>query len=133
MQTPNEGSSLGDLLTQLVSEVSALAQRELDLVRTEVSQKVAQVGRGTGMIAVGSALSYAGLLAFMATGVIALVQYVTLPLWVATLAVGAVVFIIGLLITVIGRNSLRIRSLAPQRTLQTLRDNADWAAKRSTT
>ena len=89
MATENKEDALGDLLSQLISQTSALVQREIDLARTEMSQKVAQVSRGARMIAVGGALAYAGFLAIVATAVIALVKYAALPWWVATLAVGA--------------------------------------------
>jgi uncharacterized membrane protein YqjE len=131
-QTENEDRSLGDLLTRLVTETSTLVQREIDLARTEMSQKVAQVSRGAQMLAIGSALVYAGLLALLATAVVALVQYVALPWWVATLAVGGFVLIVGLLIVAGGRHALRIQQLAPQKTLQTLKDDAEWASKQAT-
>ena len=133
MQTENEEHSLGDLLTQLVSQISTLAQREMDLARTEMSQKVAQVANGARMIAVGGALAYAGFLAIIAAAVIALVQYGALPWWVATLAVGAIVLIVGLLVIWGGRRAMQIKHLAPQQTLETLKDDADWARKRTTT
>lgn len=132
MQTENEEHSLGALLAQLVTEMSTLVQREIDLARAEMSQKIAQAGRGARLIAVGSALAYAGLLAIIATAVVALVQYAALPWWVATLAVGAFVLIVGLLFIAGGRRALRIQHLAPQKTLQTLKDDAEWATKRAT-
>ena len=133
MQAENEEHSLGDLLTQLVSQISTLAQREMDLARTEMSQKVTQVANGARMIAIGGALAYAGLLAIIATAVLALVQYGALPWWVATLAVGAFVLIVGLLVIGGGRRALQIKHLAPQKTLETLKDDADWARKHTTT
>jgi uncharacterized membrane protein YvlD (DUF360 family) len=132
MQTENEEHSLGDLLAQLVTQMSTLVQREIDLARTETSQKITQAGRGARLIAVGSALAHAGLLAIIAAVVVALVQYLGLPWSVATLAVGAFVFIVGLIVVAGGRRALRIQYLAPQKTLQTLKDDAEWATKRAT-
>jgi predicted phage tail protein len=121
------------MLAQLVTEMSNLVQREIDLARTEMNQKIAQAGKGVRLIAVGSALVHAGLLAIIATAVVALVQYAALPWWMATLAVGAFVFIVGLMLVAGGRRILRIQHLAPQKTLQTLKDDAEWATKRATT
>jgi uncharacterized membrane protein YqjE len=133
MPTENKEDALGDLLSQLISQMSTLAQREIDLARTEMSQKVAQVSRGARMIAVGGALAYAGFLAIIATAVIALVNYVALPWWVATLAVGALILIVGLLVVMGGSRALQIQHLTPQKTLQMLKDDAEWARERTTT
>ena len=85
------------------------------------------------MIAIGGALAYAGFLALVATAVIALVKYAALPWWVATLAVGAVTLIVGLLVARGGSRALQLQHLAPQRTLQMLKEDADWARERTTT
>ncbi len=130
MATQQEDSSLGDLLAQLVLEMNTLIQRELDLARVEMSQKGAQMARGAGLLAVGGALAYAGLLALLAAGITALVQYAGLTVWEAALAVGAAALVVGLFMTMRGRHALRIQSLAPRKTLQTLKDNAEWATKR---
>jgi uncharacterized membrane protein YqjE len=132
MATENKEDALGDLLSQLISQTSTLVQREIDLARTEMSQKVAQVSRGARMIAIGAALAYAGFLAIIATAVIVLVQYAALPWWIATLAVGAVTLIVGLFVTLGGSRALNLQHLAPQRTLQMLQEDADWARKRTT-
>jgi predicted phage tail protein len=131
--TENKEGILGDLLSQLISQTSALVQREIDLARTEMSQKVAQVSRGARMIAVGGALAYAGFLAIVATAVIALVNYVVLPWWVATLAVGAFTLIVGMLVALGGSRALQLTNLAPQKTLQMLKEDADWAREHRAT
>lgn len=130
--TENKEDALGDLLSQLISQTSALVQREIDLARTEMSQKVAQVSRGTRLLAVGGALAYAGFLAIVATAVIALVKYLALPWWVATLAVGTFTLIVGLLVALRGSRALQLTNLAPQKTLQMLKEDADWVRERAT-
>ncbi|PWT71587.1 MAG: phage holin family protein [Chloroflexi bacterium] len=132
MATENKEDALGDLLSQLISQTSALVQREIDLARTEMSQKVAQVSRGARMIAIGGALAYAGFLAILATAVIALVEYASLPWWVATLAVGALTLVIGLFVAMGGSRALQLQHLAPQKTLQMLKEDAEWARERAT-
>jgi uncharacterized membrane protein YqjE len=132
MATENKEDALGDLLSQLISQTSALVQREIDLARTEMNQKFAQVSRGARMIAIGGALAYAGFLAILATAVIVLVKYAALPWWVATLAVGALSLVIGLFVAMGGSRALQLQRLAPQKTLQMLKEDADWARERAT-
>jgi len=132
MATENKEDALGDLLSQLISQTSILVQREIDLARTEMSQKIAQAGRGARLIAFGSALAYAGFLAIIATAVIVLVQYALLPWWVATLVVGVASLIVGLLVALGGSRALQPQHLVPQRTLQMLKQDADWARERTT-
>jgi hypothetical protein len=131
MPGENEQEALGTLLSQLISQVSTLAEREIEFARVEMSQKVAQVSRGARTIVVGGAVAYAGFLAIVATAILALVQYAALPWWAASLAIGAFVSITGLLVMMAGSRALKIQRLVPQKTLQLLKDDADWARQRA--
>ena len=50
-----------------------------------------------------------------------------LPPWAAALVVGGVATLAGLAAVLVGRRELAARNLVPHRTLQTLRDDAQWA------
>jgi hypothetical protein len=48
---------LGDLISGLVSDISGLFRKEIDLARTEASAKISNAASGLGMFAVGLVLA----------------------------------------------------------------------------
>jgi hypothetical protein len=125
MHVQKEDASLGDLFGDLSREMSTLVRQEVDLAKAELSQKAKSAGKDAGFMAMGGALAYAGALAIVATLIIAL-AYV-MPWWLAALIVGVVVAGVGYLMIEHGRKSLSKTNLAPERTMQTLQEDARWA------
>jgi hypothetical protein len=117
--------SLGELFSELAQETSTLVRQEVNLAKTEMSQKASTAGKHIGVLAAGGALAYAGLLAILA-GVIALLNDV-MPLWVAALLVGIVVAIVGYLLIRKGLDALKREDFAPRETLETLKEDQQWA------
>ena len=73
----------------------------------------------------GGFLLYAGLLFLMLAAVFALI--LVLPAWAAALIVGGVAVILGAILLLKGRRDVGPRGLVPDRTLRTLREDAEWA------
>src|SRR4051812_7954843 len=102
MQQVKDDRSLGELFAELSRETSTLVRKEVELAKTEVTQKATRMGRDVGMLAAGGAVVYAGLffiLAAVALGLMAL----GLPGWLAALLVGVVVAGIGYFLIQKGR------------------------------
>jgi hypothetical protein len=117
--------SLGELFGDLSRELSTLVRQELQLARVETTSKLQKLGKDIGFLVIGGAVAYAGLLALIATAIIALAY--ALPWWLAALIVAVVVTAVGLLLVQRGIAALRSESLAPQQTLETLKEDAQWA------
>jgi hypothetical protein len=115
--------SLGELFGDLARELTTLLRQEVALARTELGQTATRVGRDLGLLAVGGAVAYAGFLALIAALIIGLGQ-LGLEWWLAALIVGLVVAGVGYLLVRRGLTALRREELVPQRTLETLRDDA---------
>jgi hypothetical protein len=126
MQERKEERSLGELFAELASETSTLVRQEMDLAKTEMTHKATKVGKDIGQLAVGGAIAYAGLLAILAA-IIAGLYALGLPLWGAALLVGVVVIAIGYLLIQRGRSALANESLAPRETIESLKEDAEWA------
>ena len=118
--------SLGQLFGDLTRQLSTLVRAEIDLARTEVTSKAGVLGRDAAMVGAGGALVHAGFLALMAAVILLLVE-VGLEAWIAALLVGVVVAAVGGFLVQRGRTELQQIDLAPKRTLDTLRDDAEWA------
>jgi len=125
MEQQREERSLGELFADLARETSTLVRQEVALARTEMTQKVAQVGRDGGKIGIGGAIAYAGFLAIVAALILGLGQL--LPLWLSALIVGIIVAGVGYIVLQGGVSALKRASLAPKATIETLKEDAEWA------
>lgn len=128
MQSRDE-RSLGELFSELAQETSTLVRQEVNLAKTEMSQKASSAGKHVGVLAAGGALAYAGLLAILA-GIIALLNDV-MPLWVAALLVGIVVAVVGYLLVKRGLDALKREDFAPRETIETLKEDQEWAKEQT--
>lgn len=124
MQSRDE-RSLGELFSELAQETSTLVRQEMNLAKTELSQKASTAGKHVGVLAAGGALAYAGLLAILA-GVIVLLNNV-MPLWVSALLVGIVVAVVGYLLVRRALDALKREDFAPRQTMETLKEDQRWA------
>lgn len=119
-----DNRSLGELFTELTQETSTLVRQEVQLAKTEMSQKASAVGKDIGFLAAGGAVLYAGFLALIATVIIAL-SY-ALPWWLSALIVSIIVLAIGGFLVRRGLDNLKQTNLAPTATLDTLKEDATW-------
>ena len=117
--------SLGELFSELAQETSTLVRQEVQLAKTEMSQKASRVGKDVGFLAAGGAVAYAGLLAILA-GVIVLLGQV-IPMWLAALLVGLVVAGVGYFLVRKGLDALKREDFAPRQTIETLKEDQQWA------
>jgi hypothetical protein len=126
MQVHKEERSLGELFGDLARDTSTLVRQEVDLAKVEMTQKATRVGKDLGFLVAGGAVAYAGFLALIAAIAIGLGQ-LGLPWWLATLLVALVVGGVGAFLVMRGLNALKQERLAPERTMQTLKEDVAWA------
>ncbi len=117
--------SLGELFAELTKEMTTLVRQEVTLAKTEMSQKASEAGKDVGFLGAGGALAYAGLLAIIAGIILALGEII--PMWVSALLVGLVVAAIGYFLVRKGLNALKQVKPAPEQTIQTLKEDKEWA------
>ncbi len=115
--------SIGELCRELTGEIKLLFREEMELARTEFSQKATRAGRDAASLAAGVALIFAGLLAALAC-IIAAVSAV-LPVWLSALAVGAFFLIVGALVLLPGISDVVKGRLRPSCTLDSLKKTGD--------
>jgi hypothetical protein len=125
MQGRGDDRSLGELFSELAQETTTLVRQEVNLAKTEMSEKASRVGKDVGFLAAGGAVAYAGLLAIIA-GVIFLLGLV-IPLWLSALLVGLVVAGVGYFLVRKGLDALKQEDLAPRETIETLKEDKEWA------
>lgn len=126
MQERKDERSLGELFGDLATETSNLVRQEVQLAKTEMTQKATAVGKDIGFLAVGGLIAYAGLLALIATLIIVL-GTAGLPWWLAALIVAVIVLGVGGFLVQKGLTALKHQSVAPEQTIQTLKEDRQWA------
>ncbi|MDQ4128584.1 MAG: phage holin family protein [Actinomycetota bacterium] len=116
--------SLGELFSELAQETSTLVRQEVQLAKTEMTQKASRVGKDIGFLAAGGAVAYAGLLAILAGIIVLLGQ--AIPMWLSALLVGLVVAGVGYFLVRRGLDALKQEDLAPRQTIETLKEDGQW-------
>jgi uncharacterized protein (DUF983 family) len=115
---------IGELFQDLVQDTRTLVSLELDLAKTELSDKASKTGKDIGFMAAGGFVIYAGFLAIIAAVIIGLAELI--PLWLSALIVGIVVALVGYALLRKGMSDLKSRSLAPTETLDSLKRDKEW-------
>lgn len=122
-----ESTSLGELLSEVTSDLSTLMRQELELAKAELKQSATRAGRGAGML--GGA-GYAALMAvfFLSVALWWALGYLTGLGWSAVI-VAVIWAIIAAVLFVTGRKQLKSVEGAP-RTVESIKRIPD-AVKRN--
>ena len=129
MQGSRDDRSLGELFSELAQETSTLVRQEVNLAKTEMSQKASRAGKHIGILAAGGAVAYAGLLAILAA-VIVLLDNV-MPLWLSAILVGLVAAVVGYLLVRRALDALKREDFAPRETMETLKEDQRWVKEQT--
>ena len=119
-----ENKPLGDLFSDLASEVSELVRKEVALAKLEIGQKAKRIGTNVGYLVVGGAVAYAAMLAILAAIIMLLAN--VMPGWGAALLVGGVVGAVAWLLIGKATAALKETDMTPQQTVETLKEDAAW-------
>lgn len=125
MGTNTDERTLGEMFAELSSETRTLVQQELQLAKTELTEKASRMGKGAAFMVGGGLIAYAGLLAIVAALVLILAA-IGLPPWAAAFLGGLLVAGIGYLLIRSGLAALKPQELAPRKTIETVKEDAQW-------
>ncbi len=134
MAARSDGRGLGSLVRDLADGSAELIRGEAKVARVEVGGIVKGIATGTGFIAVGAVLAMLGGLSLLA-GVVLLIGDQWLPrdlYWVAALLVVLLTGGIALVFFKRGMSMLSPASLAPDQTVETLKEDKEWLKRRMT-
>jgi Putative Actinobacterial Holin-X, holin superfamily III len=124
----NGDRSLGELVSEMTRELSQLMRQEIELAKTETKEELAKMTDAGKAFGAGAFLGYLAvlLLAFAAAWGLAAVM----PTGFAFLIVGAVLGAVAALAFLAGRNRLQNFHPVPQETVETLKEDVEWAKTR---
>lgn len=112
--------STASLFTQAVGLAAGLVRKEVDLVRAEISEATSKAAVAIGLIVGGIVLVLVALNVLSAAIVAGLAELGIEAGW-AALIVGAVYFVIAIILVRKGTNDLKAASLAPTRAARSVR------------
>jgi len=117
-------ASLGELFSQLTSDMSGLVRDEVQLAKVELKDEINKVGKAGGMFGGAALAAYMAvvLLSFAAAWGLAELMAVG---W-AFLIVGVVWAVAGTLLYLRGRDQLQRVDLKPEQTIDTLKEDVQW-------
>jgi len=127
--SPAQGAgepSIGDLIGSLARDTQSLVRQEVALAKTELNQSVSRIVSGVVKVAVAGSVLFAGFLVLVFAAV-AGVHQLDYSWMVSALIVGGVALVIGLILLLWAKSNLSGASLAPTETIDTLKDDRDWA------
>lgn len=119
--------SIGELFGQLTQDMTLLVRQEVQLARTEMSDKLSRFTNNLVSVLAGGFVAYVGGLALVAALILAIRDLANISLAFSALIVGAILAIIGYVMLQRGLKELKRVDLAPRRTVETLKDDVQWA------
>jgi predicted phage tail protein len=125
MRYEQDERTLSELFADLSRDARILVRQEVALAKIEMKEKATAVGKNVGLMVAGGAVAYAGFLVILAALVASMATF--LPLWLAALIVGAIVTLSGALLIQQGKSGLEEEDLTPKQTVQSLKENKEWA------
>lgn len=130
MAIASENRSVPELFSDLVGQLSTLFRKEVQLVRTELSEKVGQALTGVGLMIGGAVLLIASLGVLLAALVDTLEALGVGEPWAAFI-VGILVAVLGALLVRFGLSRLNVANLKPEKTVEQLGRDAAVAREQT--
>jgi hypothetical protein len=126
-------AGIGDLLRQLRDDTTRLVREEVALAKAETVEKLPAVYRNLILLGAGALVGMSALLLILHSLAWALSEVFIargisqgISMFLGLLIVGAIVAIIGGVLISKGITALKSTTLAPQKTVQTLKEDKEW-------
>jgi uncharacterized membrane protein YqjE len=124
--TELRSSSTGDLLKQLSEEVSTLVRQEVELAKSELTEKGKKAGLGAGMFGGAGLFGVTAFFALTTCLILALSQ--GMDSWLAALIVTVVYGAVAGVLALAGKKKVEEAGPPqPEQTVETLKEDVQWA------
>jgi tetrahydromethanopterin S-methyltransferase subunit C len=124
-ETEEKEQSFSELLGAVTGDLQKLFRQELALAKAEMREEAVKTGKAAGLLSGAAVAGYLALLLLSLAAMFGLAELIGLG-W-AALVVAVVWAIVGAVLAVMGRNRMREVSPKPERTIETLKEDAQWA------
>ncbi|MFJ6851004.1 phage holin family protein [Streptomyces sp. NPDC091271] len=128
-RAPSADPSIGELVGDISDDLTQLVRGEIELAKAELKQEATKAGKAGGMLAGSGYAGHLVLLMGSLAAIFGLAHVVDLA-WAALIVTGVWALVGGVLF-VMGRKRMRAVQVKPERTAETLKEDARWARTRT--
>lgn len=122
--------SIGGLIKGILKDIRSLIEEEFALARLEIHEQTTRAKTAAVSLGIAAvALLFGGVFLLVAAA-IGIADVLDWPAWTGFLIVALLMSLIGAVTLVTGRRKLSAIQVKPERTLSTLKENAEWISKR---
>jgi len=122
-------SSLGGLFSRMTEDLGTLVRKEVELAKVETKEEIAKATKAGGKLGAAALTGYFSLL-FLSFGVAFLLAEI-MPTWLGFTIVAVAYGIAAYVLMNRGREQLKTVNPVPEETVQTLKEDAQWAKNRN--
>jgi uncharacterized membrane protein YqjE len=123
--TTSSTRSLGDIVSDITSDMSTLVRQEMELATSEMKREVTKLGKGAGMFGGAGAAGYLTLI-FLSLALTFLLDN-WMPIELAALIVAIIWGIVTTVLALKGRQEIKNANPELPVTQRTLKEDAQWA------
>ena len=120
-----EDRSFSDVLQDVIRNVQEIVRLEVRLAQTEIREEAVKAKSATLLLGAGAVTAIFAILFLLLMIVYALA--LVMPSWAAALIVGAVLAGIASVLLTAGIRRFKQIRLAPERAVETIKENVEWA------
>jgi uncharacterized membrane protein YqjE len=122
--------SISGLIKGILKDIRSLIEEEFALARLEIHEQTTRAKTAAVSLGVAAvALLFGGVFLLVAAA-IGIADVLDWPTWTGFLVVAVLMSLIGAVTLASGRRKLSAVQVKPERTLATLKENAEWISKR---
>ncbi|MFF9203086.1 phage holin family protein [Streptomyces sp. NPDC014986] len=125
VEPQGQEKSLGELLSTVTSDLQTLFRKEVELAKAEIKEEAGRAGKAAGMYGGAGFAGYLVLL-FLSLALLFGLANVMDEAW-AALIVMAIWAVVAAVLYQKGRARMRTVSPKPEQTVETMKENAEWA------
>lgn len=114
--------TMSEVLKDIVGNIQEMVRSEVRLARVELRTEIHQAAGAGKLMAAGAVMAAAGGAFLLVT--LALLLALVMPMWAATLVVGAVLGIAGMAVLSKGRAQFKVP--LPNKTIENVKENMEW-------
>lgn len=121
--------SLTEVLQDIVRNLQQIVRSEVELAKTEIRDEISKTKTSLALLAAGAVVGIFAFLFLLVTLVEALA--LVIPGWAAALIVGVVLAVIAAVLYSGGVKRFKQVHAKPERTVETIRENVEWARQQA--
>lgn len=131
MPDPRQGATLQELVGDALKDTAELARKEFALFRTEMSDNVSGFAKGAGMFVAAAVFAVASLI-WLTQALVYGLELIVHSRWISALIVGGGLALIAVALVMAGKSLMSAASLAPTRTVRSLKRDGEFLGERTT-